>query len=341
MRTRTIDVTGIGNAIVDVVSQVDDAFLREHSITKGAMQLIDAGRARDLYRLLGPGLEVSGGSAANTATGLAAMGGRAAFVGKVRDDHLGSVFRADIARAGVRYETPSSTDGPDSACCLVLVTPDAQRSMNTYLGACTQLDTVDIDPELIADSAVIYLEGYLWDPPGGRRALQAATAAAHRAGSRLALSLSDPHCVERHRDDILRLLADHVDILFCNEDELRALCRTDDLEVAIAAVVGNCDLLAVTRGAHGSIVIGPGERHQVPALPAGPVVDTTGAGDIYAAGFLFGLVSGEPLGRCGEIASAAAGEIITRFGARFPDRSNDGPARRPGLSGTAADLVNR
>ena len=340
MRTRTIDVTAIGNAIVDVVSQVDDAFLQEHSITKGAMQLIDADRARELYRLLGPGLEVSGGSAANTATGLAAMGGRAAFVGKVRDDHLGSVFHADIARVGVRYETPSSTAGLDSACCLVLVTPDAQRSMNTYLGACTELDVADIDPELIAESAIIYLEGYLWDPPGGRRALQAAAAAARRTGTRVALTLSDPYCVERHRDDILRLLADHVDILFCNEDELRALCRTDDLETAIATVIDDCDLLAVTRGAHGSIVIGSGERHQVPALPAGPVVDTTGAGDIYAAGFLFGLVGGESLGRCGEIASAAAGEIVTRFGARFPSRSDDGSAQCPGVSDTAVDLAN-
>ena len=314
----TVDVTGVGNAIVDVVSRVDDEFLDAQGIKKGAMQLIDADRARDLYRYMGSGTEVCGGSAANTVAGLAALGGRAAYIGKVRDDALGTVFRRDIIESGVRYETPPATAGPGSACCLVLVTPDAQRSMNTYLGACTGLDADDVDTELIGASAVVYLEGYLWDPPGGRRALLRAAAAGRAAGTRVSLSLSDPFCVERHRDDFRRLLADQIDILFCNEHELRALWETDDLDAAIAGAAEQCEVLAVTLGEHGSIVVADGSRYRVQPEPAGPVIDTTGAGDLYAAGFLFGHTGGRPPDVCGRMGSIAAGEIITRIGAR-PD----------------------
>jgi sugar/nucleoside kinase (ribokinase family) len=312
----SIDVVGIGNAIVDVLAHSEEEFLAREGLVKGTMTLIDAGRADALYRIMGPAIEASGGSAGNTMAGIASLGGAGAYIGKVRDDFLGQVYRHDITAAGVRFETPPATHGPGTARCLILVTPDGQRTMNTYLGACVELGPADIDPDVIAAAQVTYLEGYLFDPPQAQEAFRKAAAIAHSAGRRVALSLSDPFCVGRHRAAFRDLVHGHVDILFANEAEICSLYETDDFAAATAAVRGHVAIAALTRSAAGSVILAAGAAHPIAAAPVARVVDTTGAGDLYASGFLYGLIRALPLQVCGEIGSLCAAEIISHFGAR-------------------------
>ncbi len=314
---KSLDVVGIGNAIVDVLTHEDDAFLARHRLAKGAMTLVDEATAEGLYAAMGPGVEVSGGSAANTIAGLASLGRRTAFIGKVRDDQLGAVFRHDIRAQGVAFDTPAATTGAATARCMIVVTPDAQRTMNTYLGACVALTEDDIDPAVIGAAEILYLEGYLWDPPGAKAAMRRAMAVAHEAGGRVALSLSDAFCVERWRDEFRRLVEDDVDILFANENEIQALYGTRDFDQALQKVRGSAPVAALTRSARGSVIVAGDEVHVVDAAPS-RVVDTTGAGDLYAAGFLDGMAQGFDLGRCGRMASLCAAEAIAHVGARPP-----------------------
>jgi sugar/nucleoside kinase (ribokinase family) len=316
MATATLDVVGIGNAIVDVLAHSDDAFLARHGLNKGAMTLIDAARADALYAVMGPGVEISGGSAGNTMAGIASLGGAGAYIGKVRDDQLGQVFRHDITAIGVRFTTSPAASGPATARCLIMVTPDAQRTMNTFLGACVDLGPEDVDAELIAAAQVTYLEGYLFDPPRAKEAFRKAARSAHEAGRRVALSLSDPFCVNRHRAEFRALLADHVDILFANEAELCAMFETDAFETATAQVRALCDVAAVTRSEKGSVVISGEHTHVIDAVKVPRIVDSTGAGDLYASGFLFGLTHGRDLATAGRLGSLCAGEVISHFGAR-------------------------
>jgi sugar/nucleoside kinase (ribokinase family) len=316
MNNKTMDVTGIGNAIVDVIARADDAFLADNGIEKGAMNLVDAERSNAIYERMGSGIKMSGGSAANTIVGLASLGGQGAFIGKVKEDAFGKVFRHDIIAAGVRFETELSTSGPPTASCLVLVTDDAQRSMNTHLGACVDLGPEDVDEDLIRASKTVYLEGYLWDPPRAKEAFLKAAAIAYESGGKVALSLSDPFCVGRHREEFLQLVERHVDILFANEDEITSLYQVSDFDSALQAVRGHCDTVALTRGAKGSVVVSGGEVHVLDAEPVGKVVDTTGAGDLYAAGFLFGYTQQMDPVRCGTLGGIAAAEIIGHYGAR-------------------------
>lgn len=312
----TIDVLGIGNAIVDVISHADDAFIAENGLAKGAMTLIDADQAEALYAKMGPGVEISGGSAANTIAGIAGLGGRAAYIGKVADDQLGAVFRHDIRAAGVAYDSAPIADGAPTARCLILVTPDAQRTMNTFLGASTELGPDDIDPALIARAQITYLEGYLWDKPAAKEAFVKAARLAGEAGRKVSLTLSDTFCVDRHRDSFLELIDGHIDILFGNEAELLALYQTDNFNAALAAVRGHCDIAVLTRSEKGSVVLEGPNVYEVPADPVAKVVDTTGAGDLFAAGFLFGVTQGRHLAECARIGSIAAAEIISHTGAR-------------------------
>jgi sugar/nucleoside kinase (ribokinase family) len=316
MMTQAIfDVLGIGNAIVDVVSRTDDAFLSRHDMHKGAMILIDAATADSIYATMPPGLESSGGSAANTCAVAAALGSRVAYIGKVADDQLGGVFGHDIKAAGVHFPTTPLVDGAPTARCLILVTPDGQRTMNTFLGACVTLGEADIDPVLVAASAVTYLEGYLFDPPEAQAAFRKAAAAAHAAGRQVALSLSDAFCVNRHRAAFLDLVANHVDILFANETEITALYQRNSFQEAAEAVRGQVALAALTRSEAGSVILRGAETVTI-AAAAATVVDTTGAGDAYAAGFLAGLTAGKSLDLIGRMGSIAAAEIIGHFGAR-------------------------
>ncbi len=316
MSDPSLDVVGIGNAIVDVLSQADEAFLVTHGLAKGSMTLIDGNRAKGLYAAMGPGIEVSGGSAANTMAGLASLGGQGAFIGKVRNDQLGGIFQHDIRAAGVGFETPIATDGPPTARCLIFVTPDAQRTMNTYLGAAVELAPADLDEAAIARAEVTYMEGYLWDPPNAKAAFQEAARMAHEAGRKVALSLSDPFCVERHRDSFLELIGGHVDILFANEDEICSLYQVADFDRALQETRGHCEIAALTRSAKGSVVLADGEVHVVDATPVDKVIDTTGAGDLYAAGFLYGYTQGKGLHDSGRIGALAAAEILSHYGAR-------------------------
>lgn len=279
MTTPALDVVGIGNAIVDVIAHADDAFLARQGLAKGTMTLVDERRAESLYGEMGPGIESSGGSAGNTMAGLASLGGRGAYVGKVRDDQLGAVFRHDITAMGVRFSTPAATSGPSTARCLVLVTPDAQRTMNTYLGACVGLGPEDIDEAEIAAAHVTYLEGYLFDPPHAKEAFRKAARAAHAAGRKVALTLSDPFCVERHRAEFRELVQHHVDLLFANEAEILSLFETDSFAEAARQVRGMCEVAALTRSEKGSVVVTAHETHEIPAMKPEKLVDTTGAGD--------------------------------------------------------------
>jgi sugar/nucleoside kinase (ribokinase family) len=319
MNQAAIDVVGIGNAIVDVIAHADDRFLEGEALVKGTMALIDADRAEALYHMMGPAIEASGGSTANTMAGIASLGGQGAYIGKVRDDLLGEVFRHDLTAQGVRFDTPPATSGPGTARCLILVTPDGQRTMNTYLGACVELGPDDIDPDILGAAQITYLEGYLFDPPLAQRAFYEAAAISHGAGRKVALSLSDPFCVERHRAAFRDLVAGHIDILFANEAEICSLYETTDFSAA-AAVCGHVGVAALTRSAQGSLILANGEAHQIAAAPVARVVDSTGAGDLYAAGFLYGLTRGLPLPICGEFGSLCAAEIISHVGAR-PERS--------------------
>jgi Sugar kinases, ribokinase family len=312
-------VAGIGNAIVDVLVHADDALLNTLQIAKGMMTLIDAEQAEHIYAQLPPGIECSGGSAANTVAGIASLGGKAVYMGKVRRDQLGEVFAHDIRKAGVAFDTVAAADGLSTARCFVLVTPDAQRTMLTYLGACVEFTPDDVDGDAIAAADVTYLEGYLYDPPLAKRAFLKAADCAHKAGRLVSLSLSDPFCVDRHREAFLELAGNHVDILFANEAEITALYRTDSFDEAVRQVRGHCRVAVLTRGARGSVVVTEDNVHVIGAEAGIPVVDTTGAGDLYAAGFLHGFTQGRDLATSAVLGGIAAAEIISHFGAR-PER---------------------
>jgi len=311
-----IDVLGIGNAIVDVLGETDDATLARHGLAKGTMALVDREESERALTRMGESVQVSGGSAANTIVGLASLDSRAAYVGKVRDDALGQVFRRDLLAAGVRFETPPATVGPPTGRCLVFVTPDAQRTMQTYLGASATLGPSDLDLSLVADASVVYLEGYQWDSEPARQAFLVAARAAHQAGRRVAFTLSDPFCVTRHREAFLAFAEEHVDILFANEAEIVSLFETRDFDSAVQRAGRACDVVALTRGASGSVVLVEGERFDVPAEPVERVLDTTGAGDLYAAGFLHGWTAGRSATTCARIGGIAAAEVIGHYGAR-------------------------
>jgi sugar/nucleoside kinase (ribokinase family) len=316
MIIENFDVVGIGNAIVDVIAHADEAILQREGLVKGTMTLIDAPRAEALYQMMGPAVEVSGGSVGNTMAGLASLGGTGAYIGKVRDDFLGQVYRHDITAVGIRFDTPAATSGPGTARCLILVTPDGQRTMGTYLGACADLGPVDIDPDVIVAGQVTYLEGYLYDPPQAQEAFRRAAGIAHAGRRKVALSLSDPFCVGRHRAAFRDLVDGHIDILFANEAEICSLYETADFAGAAAAVRGHVAIAALTRSAAGSVILADGAEHLIAAAPVARVVDTTGAGDLYAAGFLYGLTHGLPLPTCGAIGSLCAAEVISHVGAR-------------------------
>ncbi|MEQ8667215.1 MAG: adenosine kinase [Rhodospirillales bacterium] len=316
MTEHTFDVVGIGNAIVDVLARSDDSFLADNDLAKGAMTLIDEDRAEQLYRAMHAPVEQSGGSAANTIAALASLGARAAFIGKVRDDALGDSFRRAIRDEGVVFDTPAANSGLATARCLIFVTPDAQRTMNTFLGASTDFGDGDLDEDVIRASAITYLEGYLWDKPAAKQAFIRAAEIAHEAGNRVALSLSDAFCVDRHRDDFLALVDGHVDILFANEDEIASLYQSGSFDDALQRVRGHCEIAALTRSEKGSVVIAGDEFHVLDAEHVAEVVDTTGAGDAYAAGFLFGLARDLGLETAGRIGGIAAAEVISHIGAR-------------------------
>ncbi|WP_448192110.1 adenosine kinase [Azospirillum sp. sgz301742] len=316
MASAEFDVTGIGNAIVDVIAHADDAFLAANAIEKGAMTLIDTARAEELYGRMGPGVEVSGGSAGNTMAGIAALGGKGAYIGKVASDQLGTVFAHDIRAAGVHFATAALTNGAPTARCLILVTPDAQRSMNTFLGACVELGPEDIDEALIRNSQVTYMEGYLWDPARAKEAFRKAASIAHAAGRKVSLSLSDSFCVHRHHAEFLDLVETHVDVLFANEHEIGALYGTDNFDDALAAVKRLGKVAALTRSEKGAVIVSGGEVVEVKAEPVAKVVDTTGAGDLYAAGFLYGYTRGLAPAVCGRLGAVAAAEVISHVGAR-------------------------
>ena len=311
-----LDVVGIGNALVDVLTHAEEEFLARQGLVKGTMHLVDEARAHTLYEAMGPGVEISGGSAANTVVGVASFGGRAHYVGKVRDDQLGEVFGHDLRATGVGYDTSRATDGPPTGRCLILVTPDAQRTMSTFLGASSRLGPGDVDRALVARGRILYLEGYLFDPPEAQDAFRAAASAAHAAGRKVSLTLSDPFCVGRHRKAFLDLVEHHVDILFANEAEICALYEVSDFDAALARVRGHCEIAALTRSARGSVIVSDSRVHVVAAQPVEEVVDTTGAGDLYAAGVLFGLSRGLDLPTCGRLGALAAAEVISHVGAR-------------------------
>jgi sugar/nucleoside kinase (ribokinase family) len=311
-----LDVVGVGNALVDVLSLESEDFLSEHELTKGAMTLVDAERAEALYAAMGPAVEMSGGSAANTLAGLASLGGRAGFVGRVHDDELGRVFDHDIHAAGVEFPGAPATGGQPTGRCLIVVTPDGERTMNTLLGAAAELDGDDVDPAFVARAQVTYLEGYLFDQEAAGEAFRKAAGAAHAADRLVALTLSDSFCVERYLEPFRRLVATDVDVLFGNADELRLLYETDDVEDAVARAERDCAVVAVTRGAEGALVSSRGRRVAVAAEPVEHVVDTTGAGDLFAAGFLFGMTRGLDLATCGRLGALCSAEVISHVGAR-------------------------
>jgi fructokinase len=310
------DVLGIGNAIVDVLAPVDEVFITRHEMRKGSMTLIDAARAEAIYAAMPPAQETSGGCAANTCAAAAGLGARVAYFGRVADDQLGAVFRHDIAAAGVRFPTEPLVGGAPTARCMILVTPDGQRTMNTYLGACTAFTTAQVDEAVVADAAVTYLEGYLYDDPSAQEAFRHAAATAHRAGRKVALTLSDSFCVDRHRAAFLELVRSHVDILFANELEICSLYQSSDLAAAVARTRAEVALGVITRGEDGSLAVRGQETVEVPAEPT-RVIDTTGAGDVYAAGFLAALTAGRSLESCARLGGIAAAEIISHFGARL------------------------
>jgi adenosine kinase len=317
MTTARYDVLGIGNAIVDVLARTEDKFLIDHAMRKGTMALIDEARAMRIYAAMGPAVEVSGGSAANTVVGVASFGGRAAFVGKVRDDDLGDVFAHDIRAAGVAFETPPAFEGPSTARCYILVTPDGERTMNTYLGAAQDLHPNDIDEEAIKASAITYLEGYLWDPKHAKSAFLKAAKVAHSAMRMVALTLSDSFCVDRWRGEFIDLMRTRtIDLLFANDAELRSLYQTADLDTAVAELRKHARLAVVTRSADGCLVVSGERVVAVPAAPVEKVIDTTGAGDLFAAGFLHGLARGADHETAAQMGALAASEVIQHLGAR-------------------------
>src|SRR5579863_9007051 len=325
------DVLGIGNAIVDVIARTEEDFLLKQGMNKGGMALIDEPRAEAIYKAMGSAVETSGGSAANTIVGVASLGSRSAFIGKIKDDVLGRAFSHDIRAAGAAFTTPPAAAGPSTARCYVLVMPDGERTMNTYLGAAQNLRPSDIDADLVAGSAILYLEGYLWDPKDAKDAFLKAAKIAHQAERIVALSLSDAFCVDRWRDEFLQLMRSQtVDLIFANEAELGSLYQTADFDTAVAALRKDIGAAVVTRSEKGCIVIGPNGTAAVPAFPVKRVVDTTGAGDLFAAGFLSGLARGADDRTCGRLGVLAAGEVIGHLGAR-PETSLKDLARENGL----------
>jgi sugar/nucleoside kinase (ribokinase family) len=311
------DVLAIGNAIFDVFAQTDEKFLADHGMAKGSMALIDEARAASIYRDMGPATQVSGGSAANTIVGLANFGARAAYIGKVRDDQIGKLYSHDISAAGVAFETSAAKDGPATGCSYILVTPDGERTMNTYLGAAQDLSPADIDEAEIAASRIVYLEGYLWDPKNAKEAFVKAATIAHQAGRQVALTLSDSFCVDRYRDEFLDLMRKRtVDLVFANEAELHSLYQTSDFDGALQQLRSDAKLGIVTRSEKGCVVASKDGVTSAPAFPIEKLVDTTGAGDLFAAGFLFGLVRGASHEMCGRLGALAAAEVIQHIGAR-------------------------
>lgn len=315
--TKKFQVVGIGNAIVDVLSQCSDAFLAENGIEKGIMQLIDMGRAVDLYSRVGPSKEISGGSAANTIAGAAQLGGRVAYVGKVKNDQLGAIFAHDLRAQGATYETSLAEPGSEAETgrCIVLVTPDGERSMNTYLGWSENLGPEDIDEDMMAQAEWIFLEGYRFDGPDSHAAFAKAIAATKGAGGRVAITLSDPFCIDRHRDAFAKMLRDDVDLLFANRAELLSMYGTDDLDAALAAAAAEVDIVLCTDSENGAFLVKGGDRWHVPAVKT-HVVDATGAGDLFAGAFLWGLTNGHELETCVKMANLAASEVISHIGAR-------------------------
>ena len=317
MTSAKYDVLGIGNAIFDVLVQTDEGFLSRHGMTKGGMALIDEARAASIYRDMGPAVEISGGSAANTIVGVASLGARAAYVGKVRDDQIGRLYMHDIRAAGVAFETKPAADGPATGCSYILVTPDGERTMNTYLGAAQELMPADIDAAQVAASALLYLEGYLWDPTNAKEAFVKASTIAHGAGRQVALTLSDSFCVDRYCGEFLDLMRNGtIDLVFANEAELHALYQTSDFETALKQLRSDVKLAVVTRSEQGCVVASKDGVIAVPAFPVERVVDTTGAGDLFAAGFLFGLARGAGHENAGRLGALAAAEVIQHIGAR-------------------------
>jgi sugar/nucleoside kinase (ribokinase family) len=326
------DVLGIGNALFDVLVRTDEAFLAKHGMTKGSMSLIDEARAAAIYKDMGPATEVSGGSAANTIVGVASLGARAAYVGKVKDDQIGKLYVHDIRAAGVAFDTPAAKDGPATGCSYILVTPDGERTMNTYLGAAQDLSPADIDPAEIAAARIVYLEGYLWDPKNAKEAFVKAAKIAHDARRRVALTLSDSFCVDRYRDEFLSLMRNGtVDIVFANESELHSLYMTSDFDTALKQLRNDVNLGVVTRSEKGCMVVSSEDAVAVPASPIAELVDTTGAGDLFAAGFVFGLARDLPYQQCGQLGALAAAEVIQHIGAR-PQVSLKELAQQRGLT---------
>ena len=331
MTSAKYDVLGIGNAIFDVLVQTDESFLSTHGMTKGGMALIDEARAVSIYRDMGPAVEMSGGSAANTIVGIASFGARAAYVGKIRDDQIGGLYAHDIRAAGVAFETRPAPQGPATGCSYILVTPDGERTMNTYLGAAQELMPDDIDAAQVAASAILYLEGYLWDPANAKQALVKASTIAHDAGRQVALTLSDSFCVDRYRGEFLDLMrGGTVDLVFANESELHSLYQTSDFDAALKQLRSDAKLGVVTRSEKGCVVASKDGITAVPAFPIERMVDTTGAGDLFAAGFLFGLVRGAGHENAGRLGALAAAEIIQHVGAR-PQTSLKELAKANGL----------
>ncbi|AOO79871.1 adenosine kinase [Bosea vaviloviae] len=319
MSNSRTDVLALGNAIVDVIASAEEDFLAKHDLAKGAMMLIDEARAEALYAAMGPGKVISGGSAANTIAGLASFGGKGAFIGKVKADELGKLYRHDLTSLGVSFDTAFAADGPATARSFIIVTPDGERTMNTYLGACQGLTVADVDAKAVESADIIYLEGYLWDPPAAKEAFRKASEIAHKAGGRVAITLSDSFCVDRYRDEFLGLIRNRmVDIVFANEHELKSLYQTADFETALAALRAENILAAVTRSEKGALAVTPDGIVAEPVFPVERIVDSTGAGDLFAAGFLFGLTSGREVRDALRLGALAAAEIISHVGAR-PD----------------------
>jgi len=316
MNNAKFDVTAIGNAIVDVIAQADDALLAAHKLPKGAMNLIDAEMAEKLYSIMGPGKEASGGSAGNTIAGIAMLGGKTAYIGKVAGDQLGTIFTHDIRAAGVTYDTPPLVSGLPTARSLIFVTPDAQRTMQTFLGACTQLGPEDINLDHVTSSKVVYMEGYLWDLPRAKQAMLDAAMKAKESGVKVSLTLSDAFCVARFRDEFLDLAEKYVDILFANESEILSLYQTEDFDDALQQVRKHCEIAALTRSEKGSVVVNGDEIHVIDAVKGVKVVDTTGAGDAYAAGFLYAYTQGKDLKTAGKLGGAMAAQVISQYGPR-------------------------
>ena len=330
MAERLYDVVGIGNAIVDIIARCEDSFLSKYDLDKGFMRLIDAAEADHLYGAMGPAIERSGGSAANTIAGIASFGARSGFIGRVASDQFGGIFRHDIRSLGVTFDTAPSEDGAPTARCLVLVTPDGERTMNTYLGASVHFAPADLDAAMLGSTKILYLEGYLFDRDEAKAAFREAARIAKAAGAKVALSLSDAFCVDRHRDDFRKLVREDADIVFANEKEITALYEVNCFGEAVSAVHRDCELAALTRSEEGSVIVATDEVIAVEAAPIASVVDATGAGDLYSAGFLYGVTQGLSLNACGQLGSLAAAEVISHLGAR-PEQSLHDLAKAKGL----------